>query len=330
LDKRIFGLEDDLADRVASERSLTVMNRRALLALAVAGLAWGLTVPLTKVVLEWIDPAWATVARFGLAAPVLAVVARRTLRDAATPLIAAWGAAGFGAVIVLQNVGIARTSVTHAAVILGAVPVLVALAAAALGRSAAGQRQWAGFVAALAGIGLVAGTGGDASAAGDGLMLASAVLSAALIVAQARLLPGRDPVAVTAVQMGAAAVAVLPVALLAGEPPVAPPTGGQVLAGLGLVTVGSLVPFTLYAYGQARTSAEVAGAFVNLEPLVGVALGGVWFGDPLGAPTLAGGLAILAGIGLSALPNNCLGWRPGNRWLQMLTSGTLKGRIPRL
>ena len=58
--------------------------------------------------------------------------------------------------ILLQNVGIERTSVTHAAVILGAVPVLVALTAAALGRAATGPRAWLGFAAALGGIALVA------------------------------------------------------------------------------------------------------------------------------------------------------------------------------
>jgi drug/metabolite transporter (DMT)-like permease len=278
-----------------------MQNRRALLALTVAGLAWGLTVPMTKVVLGWLDPAWTTVARFGIAAPVLALLARRHLREAATPLIAAWGAAGFGAVIVLQNIGIARTSVTHAAVILGAVPILVALITAALGQAKAGPREWAGFAAALTGMGLVAGSGGHASWEGDALMLASAVLSAAMIVAQAELLPGRDAIAVTAVQMAAAAIAVLPLALLAGAPPVSAPTLHQLLSAIGLVTVGSLVPFTLYAYGQARTSAEVAGAFVNLEPLVGVTLGAWAFGDPFGPISLAGGLTILAGIALSVL-----------------------------
>ena len=95
-------------------------------------------------------------------------------------------------------------------------------------------------------------------------------------------------------------VAVLPVALLAGSPPTALPSAGQALAALALITAGSLVPFALYAYGQARVSAEVAGAFVNLEPLVGALLGAVAFGDPVGALSAAGGLAIVAGIALSA------------------------------
>lgn len=275
---------------------------RPFLALTLAGLTWGLTVPLSKVVLEWLDPAWTTVARFGLAAPLLALIARGTLRRSATPAIAAWGAVGFGLVIVLQNIGIQRTSVTHAALILGSVPVLVALTAAAAGRGSAGRRAWTGFALAAGGMTLVAGHGGgDATVTGDLLMLASAVLSALTIEAQSRLLPGRDPVGVTAVQMAAAALAALPIALLAGDPPNAMPGAGPLLAIAALCTAGAL-PYALYAYGQARVSAETAGAFVNLEPLIGAAVGATILGDPFGPTQMIGGVAILGGLLLSVLP----------------------------
>jgi drug/metabolite transporter (DMT)-like permease len=273
---------------------------KAVMALTAAGLAWGLTVPMSKVVLGWLDPAWVTVARFALAAPVLAVFARGRLRESATPRIAAWGAVGFGAVIVLQNVGITRTSVTHAAVILGAVPVLVALTTAAAGRGNAGAQAWTGFGLSLGGLAMLAGGGGHATASGDLLVLASAALSALTIEAQSRLLPGRDAVAVTAVQMGAAAAATLPLALIAGHAPAGGPTLLQAVAAAGLVTVGTLAPFALYAYGQAHVSAEVAGAFVNIEPLVGAAIGALAFGDPFGGAHAAGGVVVLLGIALSA------------------------------
>ena len=74
------------------------------------------------------------------------------------------------------------------------------------------------------------------------------------------------------------------------------------LATVALAVGGTLLPFTLFAYGQSRVSAEVAGAFVNLEPLVGAVAGVVVFGNPAGPGQLAGGTAILAGIGLSSLP----------------------------
>ena len=74
------------------------------------------------------------------------------------------------------------------------------------------------------------------------------------------------------------------------------------LALLALTAGGTVVPFTLFAFGQSRVSAEVAGAFLNLEPLVGAIAGAAAFGDPVGLAQVAGGAAIVAGIGLSSLP----------------------------
>ena len=270
----------------------------ALVALTAAGVIWGLTVPLTKLALGWLDPAWLAALRFAAAAPVLALVARRHLRGALAPEVAAWGAVGFGSVVLLQNAGIERTSVSHAALIVGAVPALVALATAAAGRGTAGPLAWAGFAVALGGVGVVAGGGGSPSPVGDLLVLVSAALCALYIVAQTRLLPGRDAVAVTAVQMTAAVAVTLPIALVGGLPP-APPGATTLGAFAALATVGSLLPFALYAWGQARVPAEVAGAFVNLEPLVGAMLGALTFHDPFGPVQLLGAGAILGGILLS-------------------------------
>jgi drug/metabolite transporter (DMT)-like permease len=71
---------------------------------------------------------------------------------------------------------------------------------------------------------------------------------------------------------------------------------------VGLAVVGTLVPFTLFAYGQHAVSAEVAGAFLNLEPLVGSLAGVVFFADPAGPRLLIGGAAILGGIVMSSVP----------------------------
>jgi drug/metabolite transporter (DMT)-like permease len=279
---------------------MTTDRRTAFAALTAAGVIWGLTVPLSKLALGWLDAGWLTTARFAVAAPVLALLARKDLRAAATPRVALWGAVGFGGVVLLQNLGIERTSVSHAALIVGAVPALVALTAAAGGRATSGPLAWGGFAVALGGVALVAGVGGRASLSGDALVLASAGLAALYIVAQTDLLRGRDPVAVTAVQMAAAAAFALPAAVLGGALPAHGPDAHALAATIALATAGSLLPFTLYAYGQTRVSAEVAGAFVNLEPLVGAAMGALAFQDPFGGPQMLGATAILGGILLSA------------------------------
>jgi len=285
-----------------------MLNRRsttapAILALAMAGSLWGLTVPLSKLGMDWLGAGWLAVARFAIAAPLLAVLARRDLRAAFSPAVIAGGAVGYGAVILLQNTGIERTSVTHAALIVGAVPVLVALVAAALGRGTAAATAWIGSLLALAGVGLVAGGGGSGtSLSGDLLVLASVTGSAGFIVAQPRLLAGRDAGAVTAVQLASAGVAVLPFAIFVEGAPAAPASATPVVALIALALTGTAMAFSLFAWAQTRVPAEVAGAFVNLEPLVGAVTGAAVFHDAVGGPQLAGGAMILAGIALGALP----------------------------
>jgi drug/metabolite transporter (DMT)-like permease len=276
--------------------------KKSLVSLTLAGLLWGLTVPLSKLVLDWLEGGWLTVVRFGIAAPILAVLAHRNLRAAFTPAILLAGAAGYGIVIVLQNAGIGQTSVSHAALIVGAVPALVALITTATGRASTGPVAWIGFALALGGVAMVAGGGGgDASLSGDALVLLSVSLSAVFVVAQPGLLKGRDPMAVTAVQMLAGMAAGIPNAALEGLPH-APASAAPVIALAGLASVGTLAPFALFAYGQSRVPAELAGAFLNLEPLVGTAVGALAFADPFGSPQLAGGAAILIGIALSTDP----------------------------
>ena len=281
---------------------------RAVAALAAAGVAWGTSVPLSKAALTWLPPAWLVVARFAVAAAVLfALVDRAALRAALRWRVLAWGAAGLGGSVLVQNTGLAKTSVTHASLLIGTGPVLIAVIAAAWHRDVARPVAWAGFTMSLAGVAVVAsGHGGGATGAGDALVLTSVLVVSVMTVAQARLFEGRDPVAVTAVLFLGAALAALPVAAAtAGAPPAVPAGSAGVtalLAVAGLAAVGTLAPFTLFAYGQHKVSTEVAGAFLNLEPLVGALVGVMAFSDPAGPRLFVGGLAILGGIAMSSLP----------------------------
>src|SRR5258708_18909049 len=74
---------------------MNIDRRRAVAALAAAGLLWGTTVPLSKLALEWLPPGWLTFVRFGLAAAILLAVASGRAgggRAACTPLVLASGA----------------------------------------------------------------------------------------------------------------------------------------------------------------------------------------------------------------------------------------------
>lgn len=280
---------------------MTNSRRLIFLALIAAGVLWGTTVPLSKVALDWMPPAWLAFGRFALAGAILMVASRSRLRAASSPAILISGGVGYGGSVLLQNLGIERTSVTHAALLIGATPVLVAIMAAALRHSVARPLAWAGFGLSLAGVGFIAtGQGSGSTLGGDGLVLASQLVSASFTVSQARLLRGRDPIAVTGLQLMSAAVLVLPIALTTEHHLAGSMSAAALLATIGLVVAGTVGPTALFALGQSKVAADVAGAFLNIEPLVGALMGTLLFADPLGPVQIAGGLAIMSGIGLSS------------------------------
>ena len=81
---------------------------------------------------------------------------RSALRAALRWPVLAWGAAGLGGSVLIQNSGLARTSVTHAALLIGTGPVLVAVIAAAWHHNVARPLAWAGFAVSLGGVAVVA------------------------------------------------------------------------------------------------------------------------------------------------------------------------------
>lgn len=282
---------------------MTSSRRLALVSLAVAGLLWGMTVPLTKVALGAMEPGWLTVARFGVAGVMLAAVLRRRLAAACSAGVLGWGAVGYGGAVLLQNIGMGLTSVSHGALLVGCTPVLVAVISAVWLRSVATPLAWCGLAASMLGVVGVSGAGGgDSSLVGDAIVFAGIAVSAVFAVVQSRLLPGRDVAAVTAVQFLAVAVGCVPLAFVLDGAPVVSGGAGESLAVVALAVAGTLVPFTLFAYGQSIVPPEVAGAFINFEPVVGVALGMAVFGDPAGVVQFVFGSVVVLGIVVSSLP----------------------------
>lgn len=115
-------------------------------------------------------------------------------------------------------------------------------------------------------------------------------------------------------QFAAGALLAVPFAIAGRGVVTAPAHATPVVALVALTAAGTVVPFWLFAHGQARVPGELAGAFVNLEPVVGAAVGWIAFGDVAGAAQLADAVAVLAGIALSVVPETTvrrLTVRPG-------------------
>jgi O-acetylserine/cysteine efflux transporter len=285
-------------------RMRTTTRNQALIALTAAGLLWGTSVPLSKAALPAFGPGGLTVFRFAIAGLVLIAVFRPRLRDV-RPALVFWGALGYGGCIAVQNIGLTRTSVTHAALLIGAVPVMVAVLAVIFDRAKVGMPAWLGFGLSMAGIAVVAGSGGgEASLTGDALVLLSVLIGSGFTIVQARMLPGQDVIAVSAAQFLASALIVAPIAAVVEGVPVPGAvdwTPTALLAGMALAIVGTVLPYTFFAIGQTGVAAEVAGVFLNLETLVAALLGVLLFGEAMGLGQVVGAVVLLGGIYLSTM-----------------------------
>jgi drug/metabolite transporter (DMT)-like permease len=212
----------------------------------------------------------------------------------------------------LQFHGLARTTVSHASLMVGTMPVLLAAVAVLF----AGERlDWFGWLAlcgSTAGAGLIvlggshgSGKHGEPSLAGDLLVIASLITALAWILFSKKLMRRHSPLLVTAytILSGALMLAawVLTPWLLsplthshAQPPPVwgVSPTAWAALAASGVLCTATTT--LLWNWGIHHVPASRAGVFLNIEPALGSWLGVQLLGEQLGPYAWLGGGLILA------------------------------------
>ena len=262
-----------------------------------AGLCWGLGLPLGKLALRETDASHMILLRFAVAGLAAAPLVLRTASGRRLLLRPAVLAAGVSYAVgfLLQFEGLARSDVAVAALLVGVMPALIAVSGAVMGERI-GLLAWSGVVAATFGAMLIAGKpGAGVTPLGVGLCLAS--LPVFLGWLHATRIAGADaaPVEIAAGSiLVAALVLAVAVPLLHGPPRLnLSPVAWWGVVGQGLL---STVAATLcWQLGAPRVSTVAAGVFINVEPVVGSALGVAMFHDRLTALILLGGALILAG-----------------------------------
>jgi len=275
---------------------LAAMNRLAFLALAAAGILWGLGFPLGKLVLNETSAAHMVLLRFAVAAVVSLpfVLRKEALGLFASPVLLVGGAL-YAVAFLVQFEGLAHVSVTLAALLVGAMPALIAISARLLGEPVS-RAAWLGVAAATLGAALIAGKpDGAGSPLGVALSLGALLLFLAWIILMRRAPKPVDPMAVPAVTVIVAALVLAPVVLLMHGPPeldLSPVAWTAIIAQGGLST---LFATAAWQYGLSRVGSASAGVFINIEPMMGAVLGVMLFGDHLTAALAIGGLMILAG-----------------------------------
>jgi drug/metabolite transporter (DMT)-like permease len=273
------------------------MRRLALLSLTIAGLFWGLGFPLGKLALREVGPAHMVLLRFLVASLASIPFAFRSSEARglfrSPPVL--WAGVFYGVAFLIQFEGLAGVTVTLAALLVGAMPALVAVAAYLTGETVT-RTSWIGVAGATIGAALIAGKpGGAGTAAGISLSLLSLVVFLAWLLVSKRAPNTRSALAVPAVMLIVATATVIPLALaLHGLPPIRlRPVAWSGIVGQGLLS--TFAATAAWQYGAARVDSASAGVFINIEPLVGAVVGITLFHDPVGIPVLVGGFAIVAG-----------------------------------
>ncbi len=208
----------------------------------------------------------------------------------------------------LQFRGLAMTTVSHASLMVGTMPVILAVGAVIFAQERLQALGWVALAVSTAGAGLIA-LGGDhhatatngPSLTGDLLVVVSMVIALFWILINQRLIVKHSPVVVSAYGLLAGFLM-----LTVCVPPIwgLPPVHGislkawAALAGSGLLCTASTT--LLWNWGMTRVPASQAGVLLNIEPLMGSVLGVVILHEHLGGVAYVGGaMIVLAALTLT-------------------------------
>ena len=283
-------------------RWLTLTPFDGLLLLMV--LIWGANYSVVKAAINEIPPQAFNVLRMGVASAVFAaaIVATGLPRVARAdwPRLALLGAIGHFVYQVCFMAGLARTTASNSALIIGCSPVAVSIASALAGHERVPRTQWIGVLLSVCGVYLVVGTGaefGGSSLAGDLFTLGAVCCWAVYTVGSRPLLARYSPLTVTALTMfaGTALYAPASAAQLAQVDWARVPAWAwtsMVLSAVLALNVSYLIWYTsVQRIGNVRTS-----AYSNFIPLVAMSVAAVALGESIAASKLAGAAAILTGV----------------------------------
>ena len=211
----------------------------------------------------------------------------------------------------LQFHGLARTTVSHASLMVGSMPVLLAVAAAIFAGERLDLIGWASLIASTIGAALIVlggkhgnGSPGGPSLIGDLLVVVSLCTALGWILASKRLMQRHSPPVVTAYTILTGTVML--VAWILGpcllnpftshKTPLPPFASVSLTAWIALAISGLACTATttlLWNWGIHHVPASRAGVFLNIEPALGSVLGVELLGEHLGPFAWVGGALIL-------------------------------------
>ena len=322
-----------MKENAATSRRISFLGYGACL---VAGCLWGTGFYFGRLALNEMSVEHMVLYRFLFASlgmlPVALLHRRRVrLTGSEVRLLLICAFLGVPVQFLIQFHGLALTTVSHASLMVGAMPVLLAAAAPLFAGARAAEERldrvaWLALFGSTLGAALItlggsrgSVTRGEATLTGDLLIVASLFTALAWILLSKKLMETHSPTVVTAYTIFSGTL-MLAVWVL-GPWVLSPLTHAKVAplpiahvsltAWIALAISGVLCTATttlLWNWGINHVPASRAGVFLNIEPALGSFLGVKLLGEHLGPFAWAGGGLIL----LAAVTLTTRGQRPGS------------------
>lgn len=211
----------------------------------------------------------------------------------------------------MQFHGLSLTTVSHAALMVGTMPVILALGAVMFAQERMDAVGWCALAGSTAGAALIAlgGSHGTSEAGGPSLggyllVVFSLVICLFWVLLNRHLVQRHSHIVVTVYGLGLGTLMLtVLVPLRYGMPPV---TGVSTKVWMALAGSGVLctaVTTLLWNWGMTQVPASQAGVLLNMEPLIGSLLGVFVLRERLGPSAWVGGaLILLAAVTLTTRP----------------------------
>ena len=288
-----------------------------LLLLVVA--TWGANYSVLKRAFDEVPPQAFNAVRIALASAIylvaIALLRRRARRGAYVPSVfytpneltpadrralAGLGLVGHFCYQICFAAGVDATTVSNAALIIGATPALVAVASALLGRDRVTAFHWIGAAISAAGIYVVVGLGasfGGPTSRGDLLVMISVCCWTVYTIGSVDLMKRHSPLYVTGMTMaigGLSYAAVMVPAILRVD---WLHLSAYTLTALPLSAVFALcVSYLIWYAGVQRLGPARTSIYSNVVPIAGMVVARLWLGEPITPTKMAGAAAIISGV----------------------------------
>lgn len=281
-------------------RSDSSVQPAGYVACALAGCFWGCGFFFGKVAFAQLSVDSYVLYRFLFASAALAPFAGRprfSRRQWGLLLVCSF--CGIPLQFLIQFRGLALTTVSHAALMVGTMPVILAVGATLFAHERLDPKGWLALIGSTCGVALIVFSGGQGIGAGnawgDLLVVISLVIALAWVLLNKTLMAqGLSPLSVTAWGLLTGTAMLLLWTIPAdGMVPVHGISWTVWLAAAASGVLCTSASTLLWNWGIHRVPASRAGVFLNIEPALGSILGVLVLGDRLGPAAWVGGAMII-------------------------------------